>query len=115
MSIIPSPYTNPEAWATFIVGGSAMPGVLTRVGMPRRKYEYAIQNGYGQGKVVIYRATGILEGIEVEHYIEPPDDTTPGDWDLWEAWMQSMIKGWPAQFQGKPPAFPAVHPAAHNT
>ncbi len=106
MSVIANPYTDPDAWGTFIVGGSPMPGILTAIGMPDRAYEYAIQMGYGSTQVVIYRSTKILDGIELEHFLRP------ADWPLWESWMQTMVKGWPAKFAEKPPAFPAVHPAA---
>jgi hypothetical protein len=111
MSVIANPHTDPDAWGSFIVGGSPMPGILTSIGLPDRAYEYAIQNGYGSTKVVIYRATGIIDGLELVHFLRPTTDTDLGDWDKWETWMKSMVRGWPAKFAGKPPAFPAVHPA----
>ena len=107
MSVIANPYEDPDAWGTFNVGGSAMPGILTGVGMPDREFEYVINAGLGLGKTVMYRATNILDGIEIEHFIR-----RDGDWAAWEAWMKTMVGGWPAKFKGKPPAFPAVHPAA---
>lgn len=112
MSVIANPYTDPAAWRQFIVGGSAMPGILTALGLPDREYEYAIQMGYGSTQVVIYRATKIIDGIEVVHFLRPTTANDPGDWPLWEAWMKSMVKGWPVQFTGKPPAYPIVHPMA---
>jgi len=112
MTVIANPYTDPAAWRQFIVGGSAMPGILTALGLPDREYEYAIQMGYGSTQVVIYRATKIIDGIEVVHFLRPTTANDPGDWPLWEAWMRSMVKGWPAAFTGKPPAYPIVHPMA---
>jgi hypothetical protein len=116
MSIIANPYTNPESWGAFLVGGSPMPGLLTAMGLPDRQYEYAVQNGFGVGgKVVIYRTTGILESIELTHYIRPNDVAgNGGDWDLWESWMRTMVPGWPTRYKSKPKAYPVTHPATQS-
>lgn len=91
-----------------------MPGILTAIGLPGRKYEFAVQQGYGQTKVTIYRMLDILDGIEVEHYLRPAE--TPSARDDFEIlrddFMPFLIPGWPNKLIGRPKAYPFVHPEA---
>lgn len=107
---IAHPLRDSDAWGRVIVGGSVLPGVLTEMSVPPRVWEWAVQNGYGQSKVTIYKATGILEAISFTHFLKL--DTRADDWDtLTKTYLPSLIKGWPNAYQGKPRSFPVVHPA----
>lgn len=111
---IPNPLKNPDAYGYVTVGGSRLPGILTAIGLPERKYEFAVQQGYGQSKVTIYRSLGLLESIEVTHFLRA--SSTPDardDFDiLRDDFMPFLIPGWPNKLTGKPRAFPFVHPDA---
>jgi hypothetical protein len=88
--------------------------VLTAIGLPERLYEFAVQAGYGQSKVTIYRMLGLLEAIDVTHFLRAPK--TPDEKDDFEIlrddFMPFLIPGWPNKLTGKPRAFPFVHPDA---
>jgi hypothetical protein len=111
---IANPYKDPDAYGFVTVGGSRLPGILTSIGLPERVYEFAIQNGYGQSKVTIYKGLGLLDGIEVVHFLRAPATATEKD-DfevLRDDFMPFLIPGWPNNLVGKPRAFPLVHPDA---
>lgn len=107
---IAHPLRQSDAWGRVVVGGSVMPGVLTEMSVPPRVWEWAVQNGYGQTKVTIYRSTGILDAITFTHFLRL--DTREDDWDLLtKVYLPSLIPGWPNAYAGKPRSFPVVHPA----
>lgn len=111
---IANPYKDPDAYGYVTIGGSRMPGVLTALGLPERVYEFAVQQGYGQSKVTVYRTLGLLESIEVTHFLRAPG--TPSEKDDFEIlrddFMPFLIPGWPNNLVSKPRAFPFVHPDA---
>lgn len=109
---IANPLKNPDAYGYVTVGGSRMPGILTAIGVPERAYEFAVQNGYGQTQVTIYRAIKLIDGIELVHFLRSPK--TPDEKDDFEIlrddFMPFLIPGWPNNIIKKPRAFPLVHP-----
>ena len=111
---IPSPYKNPDAYGFVTVGGTRLPGILTAIELPERTYEFTIQQGYGQGKVTIYKSIDLLDGITVTHFLR--SGATPNDRDdfdiLRDDFMPFLIPGWPNKLTAKPRAFPFVHPEA---
>jgi hypothetical protein len=111
---IANPYKDPDAYGHVTVGGTRLPGILTALGLPERVYEFAVQNGYGQSKVTIYKSLGLLESIEVVHFLQPnPDRNARDDFDiLRDDFMPFLIPGWPNNLVSKPRAFPFVHPDA---
>lgn len=108
---IAHPLRNATDWGRVLVGGSVLPGILTEMSVPPRVWEWAVQNGYGQSKVTIYRTTGLLEEISFTHFLKL-EETKADDWDqLNNVYLPTLIKGWPNAYQGKPRSFPVVHPA----
>lgn len=108
---IPSPYKNPNAVGFVTVGGSRLPGVLTSLTVPARVYEFAVQNGYGQSKVTIYKALGLLESIKLVHFLRPSANGARDDFEILQDFMKFLIPGWPNNLIGRPKAYPIVHPA----
>lgn len=107
---IAHPLRQADEWGRVVVGGSVLPGVLTELSVPPRVWEWAVQQGYGQTKVTIYRSTGILEAITFTHFLIL--GTAADDWDtLTTKFLPTLIPGWPNAYAGKPRSFPVVHPA----
>jgi hypothetical protein len=107
---IAHPLRDSGPWGRVEVGGSVLPGVLTDIAVPPRVWEWAVQQGYGQTKVTIYKATGLLEAISFTHFLKL--DTRADDWDLLTStFLPTLIPGWPNAYTGKPRSFPVVHPA----
>lgn len=111
---IPNPYKTPDAYGFVTVGGTRLPGILTAIELPARVYEFTIQNGYGQGKVTIYKSLNLLDGITVTHFLQSATSANArDDFDiLRDDFMPFLIPGWPNKLTGKPRAFPFVHPEA---
>lgn len=108
---IANPYTNPEAFGAVYVGGSRMPGILTTVTLPARQWEFNVQSGIGQTKSTIYKSLGLLETIELVHYIEPNRNGARGDYEvLRDEFLPLLIPGWPNKLNVRPKAFPLTHP-----
>jgi hypothetical protein len=109
---IPNPYKNPEAYGFVTLGGTRLPGILTAIGVPERKYEFTVQQGLGQTSATIYKAIGLIDGIELVHFLRAPK--TPDEKDDYEIlrddFMPFLIKGWPNNLVGRPKAYPLVHP-----
>ena len=107
---IEHPLRNGSAWGRVDIGGSTLPGILTDIVVPPRGWEWAVQQGYGQTKVTIYKSTGILEAITFTHFLEL--DTAADDWDtLTNTFLPTLIPGWPNAYQGRPKSFSVTHPA----
>lgn len=107
---IAHPLRDGDAWGRVEIGGSVLPGILTDIVVPPRVWEWAVQQGYGQTKVTIYRSTGVLEAISFTHFLRL--DTRADDWDaLTEAFLPTLIPGWPNAYQSRPRSLPVTHPA----
>ena len=108
---IAHPLRDSTDWGRVLIGGSVLPGILTEMAVPPRVWEWAVQNGYGQSKVTIYRSTGILEEISFTHFLGLKT-TGADDWTaLTTGFLPTLIPGWPNAYQKKPRSLPAVHPA----
>lgn len=111
---IANPYKDPDAYGYVTVGGTRLPGIMTSIALPERVYEFTVQAGYGQSKATVYKSLGLLESIEVVHFLRTnPDPNARDDFDiLRDDFMPFLIPGWPNNLVGKPRAFPVVHPDA---
>jgi len=109
--MIAHPLQNGSEWGRVLVGGSVFPGILTSMTVPPRVWEWAIQNGYGQTKVTIYRSTGVLDKISFTHFLNLKT-TGADDWNaLCSQFVPTLIPGWPTKYAGKPRSMQLVHPA----
>lgn len=109
--MIAHPVQSSADWGRVLVGGSVFPGILTSMTVPPRVWEWAVQQGYGQTKVTIYRSTGILEKISFTHFLQL-ETTGADDWrTLTQQFLPVLIPGWPNQYAGKPKSLPLTHPA----
>jgi hypothetical protein len=108
---IAHPVRNSADWGRVLIGGSALPGTLTEAIVPPRVWEWAVQNGYGQTKVTVYKSTGLLEEVTFTHFLNLKT-TGADDWELLTTkFLPTLIMGWPNKYAGKPRSMPVVHPA----
>lgn len=110
MSTIAHPVQNADDWGRVLIGGSVLPGILEEAIVPPRVWEWAVQQGFGQSKITVYRSTGILEEITFRHFLRLRA-TAADDWALLETYLRTLIPGWPNNYIGKPKSLPVIHPA----
>lgn len=110
MSTIPHPVQNSDDWGRVLIGGSVLPGKLDEITVPPRVWEWAVQQGFGQSKITVYRSTGILEEIKFRYFLDLKT-TGADDWALLETFLRVLIPGWPDKYIAKPRSMPIIHPA----
>lgn len=110
MSTIAHPVQNAADWGRVLIGGSVLPGILEEITVPPRVWEWAVQQGFGQSKITVYRSTGILEEIKFRYFLNLKT-TGADDWALLETFLRVLIPGWPTNYIAKPRSMPIVHPA----
>lgn len=108
MSVIANPYDNPDAWGIVKIGGATMPGVLESLGLPPRKYEWAVQQGLGVGgPATIYRYCNLIESIEIAQFLD-----TVQAFEIAETMCKTLVgPKWPNEVKVKPKAYLMEHPA----
>lgn len=110
MSTIAHPLQNSADWGRVLIGGSVLPGILDEITVPPRVWEWAVQQGFGQSKITVFRSTGILEEIRFRYFLNLKT-TGADDWALLETFLRVMLPGWPDKYIQKPKSLPIVHPA----
>lgn len=109
MTTVPHPLQNRDDWRRVLIGGSVLPGILTDVGVPARKFNWNVQRGFGMSMVTVFQSVDILSGISFTHFLNLKT-TGADDWALLETYMKTLLPKWPNDVQVKPKSLPVVHP-----
>lgn len=109
MTSIAHPLRNKDDWGRVLIGGSILPGILTDVAVPARKFNWSVQKGFGLSMVTVFQNVDILTGITFTHFL---DLKTTGidDWTLLETFLKTLLPKWPTDVQLKPKSLPVVYP-----
>lgn len=109
MTSIPHPLQNDADWGRVLIGGSALPGILTDVGVPSRKFNWSTQKGFGMSMITVFQNVDILSGISFTHFLNLKT-TGADDWALLETYMKMLLPKWPTDVQIKPKSLPVTYP-----
>jgi hypothetical protein len=109
MSTIPHPLQNNADWRRVLIGGSVLPGKLTDVAVPSRKFNWNVRKGFGMSMVTVFQNVDILSGISFTHFLDLKT-TGADDWALLETFLRTLLPKWPTDVQVKPKSLPVVYP-----
>jgi hypothetical protein len=109
MTSIAHPLRNREDWGRVLIGGSVLPGILTDVAVPSRKFNWSAQKGFGLSMVTVFQNVDILTGISFTHFLNLKT-TGADDWTLLETFLKTLLPKWPTDVQLKPKSLTVVYP-----
>lgn len=109
MTSIAHPLRNKADWSRVLIGGSVLPGILTDVAVPARKFNWAVQRGFGISMETAFQSVDIISGISFTHFLDLKL-TGADDWALLETFLKTLLPKWPTDVQAKPKSLPVVYP-----
>jgi hypothetical protein len=109
MTSIAHPLRNRDDWGRVLIGGSVLPGILTDVAVPARKFNWSVQKGFGLSMVTVFQNVDILTGISFTHFLNLKT-TGADDWELLETFLKTLIPKFPTDYQAKPKSLPVTYP-----
>jgi hypothetical protein len=109
MTSIAHPLRNRDNWGRVLIGGSVLPGILTDVAVPARKFNWTVQRGFGISMETAFQSVDIISGISFTHFLDLKT-TGVDDWALLETFLKTLLPKWPTDVQAKPKSLPVVYP-----
>ena len=106
---IAHPIRNAEEYGRVLIGGSRLPGILTEVAVPARKFNWTVQKGFGISMVTAFASVDILTGITFTHFLNLKT-TGADDWAALQAYLRVLLPKWPNDVQTKPKSFIVDYP-----
>ena len=109
MTTISHPLQNRDDWQRVLIGGSVLPGILTDVTVPARKFNWNVQKGFGMSMVTVFQNVDILTGISFTHFLNLKT-TGADDWALYLTFLKTLVPRFPTDYQFKPKSLPVDYP-----